>query len=202
MKVVVGKPGSSDPDAGQPDLYRDAQPLLERAGRPRAEADCAARAQGRPRYLDDHRYEVAGSFERAAHPNFARSWSIGRPSPTAARPSTSVSFPAEAIPWARSSSASPTTDGIFLHDTPDKQLFEADQRTFSNGCVRLEDARRLGRWLAGGELAATSDAPEQHVISAPPGADLYHLFNGAAGGQPNRFRGDAGRSAVRRQPLG
>jgi murein L,D-transpeptidase YcbB/YkuD len=53
--------------------------------------------------------------------------------------------------------------GIFLHDTPDKALFAKAQRNFSNGCVRLEDAARLTRWLTGSELRATSDAPEQHV---------------------------------------
>jgi murein L,D-transpeptidase YcbB/YkuD len=53
--------------------------------------------------------------------------------------------------------------GIFLHDTPDKALFAKAQRNFSNGCVRLEDAHRLTRWLAGSELQPTSAAPEQHV---------------------------------------
>jgi L,D-transpeptidase YcbB len=54
-------------------------------------------------------------------------------------------------------------EGIYLHDTPEKELFAKDQRTLSNGCVRLEDAARLGRWLAGGELRTTSAVPEQHV---------------------------------------
>ena len=64
--------------------------------------------------------------------------------------------------------AFPNDRGIYLHDTPDKSLFEAEQRMFSNGCVRLEDARRLGRWLTGGELIAASDAPEQRVMLARP----------------------------------
>ena len=57
----------------------------------------------------------------------------------------------------------PNTHGIYLHDTPDKGLFASTQRTFSSGCVRLEDAQRLGRWLIGAEPVAPSTAPETNV---------------------------------------
>jgi murein L,D-transpeptidase YcbB/YkuD len=52
-------------------------------------------------------------------------------------------------------------EGIYMHDTPDKALFAKEQRTLSNGCVRLEDAARMERWLLGGIPSAS--APEQHV---------------------------------------
>jgi len=57
----------------------------------------------------------------------------------------------------------PNDLGIYLHDTPDKKLMAKSARHLSNGCVRLEDAPRLGRWLFGRPLAATSRAPEQDV---------------------------------------
>jgi hypothetical protein len=53
--------------------------------------------------------------------------------------------------------------GIFLHDTPRKELFDKDSRNYSHGCVRVEDAMRLGRWLMGTEPVAPSTAPEQFV---------------------------------------
>ena len=53
--------------------------------------------------------------------------------------------------------------GIFLHDTPNKDLFAEAQRNLSNGCVRLEDAPRFARWLMGDELALSNAAPEQQV---------------------------------------
>lgn len=63
----------------------------------------------------------------------------------------------------------PNELGIYLHDTPTRHLFNERARQFSNGCVRLEDADRLGRWLFGGELpAAASDEPEQHVVVPDP----------------------------------
>ena len=46
---------------------------------------------------------------------------------------------------------------IFLHDTPHKEYFARSPRILSNGCVRLEDARRFGRWLLGNEPTATRD---------------------------------------------
>jgi L,D-transpeptidase YcbB len=52
---------------------------------------------------------------------------------------------------------------IFLHDTPHKELFAKDRRTLSLGCVRLEHADRLAKWLLGRDAAPPSDAPEQHV---------------------------------------
>ncbi len=55
-------------------------------------------------------------------------------------------------------------EGIFLHDTPTREHFAKSDRAISNGCVRVEDAARLARWMFGHEPAAlTSKAPEQHV---------------------------------------
>ncbi len=36
---------------------------------------------------------------------------------------------------------------VYLHDTPSRVLFDLPIRTFSSGCVRLEDALALSRWL-------------------------------------------------------
>jgi murein L,D-transpeptidase YcbB/YkuD len=55
-------------------------------------------------------------------------------------------------------------NGIFLHDTPKKELFAKAERNVSNGCVRLEDAPRFARWLLGKEPAVASARPEQHVL--------------------------------------
>jgi murein L,D-transpeptidase YcbB/YkuD len=59
-------------------------------------------------------------------------------------------------------------NGIFLHDTPKKELFEEASRQLSNGCVRLEDADRLARWMLGRDPAAEQAAPEQHVSLPQP----------------------------------
>ncbi len=37
---------------------------------------------------------------------------------------------------------------VYLHDTPNKQLFNRYQRTFSSGCIRVEKAKELSKWFA------------------------------------------------------
>lgn len=62
----------------------------------------------------------------------------------------------------------PNPEGIYLHDTPDKSLMLKDMRQLSNGCIRLEDAARFGRWLLKGERAPASSQPEQKVELPQP----------------------------------
>ncbi|HTK58920.1 MAG TPA: L,D-transpeptidase family protein [Sphingomicrobium sp.] len=57
----------------------------------------------------------------------------------------------------------PNPYGVYLHDTSQPQLLTHEVRLFSGGCIRLEDAARLGQWLFGRTLKATSDAPDIEV---------------------------------------
>jgi murein L,D-transpeptidase YcbB/YkuD len=57
----------------------------------------------------------------------------------------------------------PNGDGIYLHDTPKKELFAQDKRDLSHGCVRLEDAQRLAKWLLCKD-PPTDGAPEEHIL--------------------------------------
>jgi L,D-transpeptidase YcbB len=52
-------------------------------------------------------------------------------------------------------------EGIFLHDTPNRQHFNLAVRAVSNGCVRLEDARRFAAWLLQREPVKPSGGAEQ-----------------------------------------
>ena len=62
----------------------------------------------------------------------------------------------------------PNASDLYLHDTPNKSLFASDDRTLSHGCIRLEDAERLGRWLMGREPQTASRDPEQNVLLPSP----------------------------------
>ena len=57
---------------------------------------------------------------------------------------------------------------VYLHDTPEKNLFGEPNRNLSNGCIRLEDAQRLGHWLLGREPTTESAEPEQHLLLPQP----------------------------------
>ena len=59
---------------------------------------------------------------------------------------------------------------IYLHDTPDHDKFNVANRNLSNGCVRVEDVKRLGTWLLGHEPVSPSDTPELRVQLPKPTA--------------------------------
>jgi murein L,D-transpeptidase YcbB/YkuD len=72
----------------------------------------------------------------------------------------------------------PNPQGIYLHDTPDKQLLNEAARLFSGGCVRLEDAPRLAKWLYGKPLSWKGAKTEQPVELPKPVA-LYLIYQTA-----------------------
>ena len=41
----------------------------------------------------------------------------------------------------------PNPYDVYLHDTPMKNLFNSNTRTYSHGCIRLEDAKKLALYL-------------------------------------------------------
>jgi L,D-transpeptidase YcbB len=97
----------------------------------------------------------------------------------------------------------PNPEGIYLHDTPDKDLLLADARQFSNGCVRLEDAERLGRWLLSGAMPSAG-SPETRVdLRQPVPIYITYLTVQADGdrlalGSDPYGRDGAGRAALAR----
>ena len=84
----------------------------------------------------------------------------------------------------------PNDLGIYLHDTPSRDLFAKPARQFSNGCVRLEDAQRLGRWFFGKPLAAESGEPEQHEPLPQPVPVYLTYLTAVPSGQGVQFLPD------------
>jgi murein L,D-transpeptidase YcbB/YkuD len=71
----------------------------------------------------------------------------------------------------------PNDEGIYLHDTPERALLRKDDRHFSNGCIRLEKAAELGRWLLHKPLtaAAQGKSPEQ-AVPLPVSVPVYLTY--------------------------
>src|SRR5438270_152462 len=69
----------------------------------------------------------------------------------------------------------PHGDGIYLHDTPRKELFAQDDRNLSHGCVRLQDAQRLARWLLGKDPPAASVAEQNLLLPRPVPITISYL---------------------------
>jgi murein L,D-transpeptidase YcbB/YkuD len=89
----------------------------------------------------------------------------------------------------------PNPLGIYLHDTPARAHFARDDRRISSGCVRLEDAARLARWLFRGAPPVSSGAAEQRV-DLPERVPVYITYltaipsRGRIVFQPDRYGRD------------
>ncbi len=67
----------------------------------------------------------------------------------------------------------PNKHDVYMHDTPTKNLFNAEVRTFSHGCVRVREPQRLAElvlaedqdWTAARVAAAISGGPQNNQIS-------------------------------------
>ncbi len=69
----------------------------------------------------------------------------------------------------------PNEQGIYLHDTPDKNLLSKADRHLSNGCIRLENAAKLGEWLLGVPIKKLSKLPEQ-IKALPQPVPVYLTY--------------------------
>jgi len=84
----------------------------------------------------------------------------------------------------------PNDLGVYLHDTPERGLLREAARQYSAGCVRVEDAARLGRWLFGRNLRAANRSPEQYVALPEPVPVYITYLTAAPEGQRIVFRRD------------
>jgi L,D-transpeptidase YcbB len=62
----------------------------------------------------------------------------------------------------------PNSAGVYLHDNPERELFEQAARLYSGGCVRLEDAWRLSHWLFHKDLTWQGAGTEEKVPLKTP----------------------------------
>ncbi len=97
-----------------------------------------------PGYLDRAGYEVTDAKGRRI-PSSAVSWgSYGSKIPFNVRQT-----PSEANALGELKILFPNKHAIYMHDTPQKALFERDSRAFSHGCVRLADPRGMAAAVLG-----------------------------------------------------
>lgn len=96
-------------------------------------------------YFEDNQFQVLNARNEVIDPSSVHWKSLGPNNfPYTLRQSTGCD---NSLGLMKLQFQSPFT--IFLHDSPEKKLFQASQRYFSHGCVRLEKPLELGRWLLG-----------------------------------------------------
>jgi L,D-transpeptidase YcbB len=120
-------------------------------------------AKGPEAYMKAHGYEVISDFSE--HPQILPASSVNWKAVAAGtekvnlrqKPNGENSMGKMKFPF-------PNREGIYLHDTPKKEYFKETNRALSNGCIRIEDYRRLANWLFGRDVAAVGTDPEQHIV--------------------------------------
>ena len=162
MKVVVGTTASPTPMMAALMRYANVNPywnippdLVRKSIAPNVIA------QG-PAYLKAKRYQVLDSWEddaKVADPASV-DWQAVADGTTELRVRQ---LPGQGNSMGEVKFMLPNHYGIYLHDTPAKALFGQDERHLSNGCVRLEDARALARWVFGRMPQPKSADAEQRV---------------------------------------
>jgi L,D-transpeptidase YcbB len=104
--------------------------------------------------------------------------------------------PANAMATAKINFSSPF--GIYLHDTPEKQLFKNSNRFYSSGCVRVEKIDILMEWVLNGqdgigsaEIAALAETLERRDVKLTTAPQLRVAYLTAwPVGQTVAFRND------------
>ena len=85
----------------------------------------------------------------------------------------------------------PNQFGVYLHDNPRRELFEKSVRYFSGGCVRLEDAWRLSKWLFHRDLTWEGHGTEEPVMLDQPVPVYITYFTAVPDGQSIAYYDDA-----------
>ena len=70
----------------------------------------------------------------------------------------------------------PNYFGIYLHDSPEKDHFTKNELWISNGCVRVEDYKRLASWLFGGYVPKGKDPKVEEEVDLPKPVPVYMTY--------------------------
>ena len=70
----------------------------------------------------------------------------------------------------------PNYFGIYLHDSPEKDHFTKNELWISNGCVRVEDYKRLAAWLFDGAVPKGKDPKVEEEVDLPQPVPVYMTY--------------------------
>lgn len=74
----------------------------------------------------------------------------------------------------------PNDFNIYLHDTPNHELFNKDVRAFSHGCIRLEKPAELAQWVLGWPAERVEEAmkngPDNRALKLPQKIPVYIVY--------------------------
>ena len=167
MKVIVGKPTAQTPMLASTIYYATLNPYWNVPGDLIRKLIAPRVLEKGIGYLKSHGYQVLSAY--GADPQPLDPAKVDWRAVAEGREIVKVrQLPGPGNSMGQMKFGFPNSRDIYLHDTPVKDLFAQADRDLSNGCVRLEDAERFGRWVLGRDPVAASSAPEQHVLLPTP----------------------------------
>jgi murein L,D-transpeptidase YcbB/YkuD len=168
MRVVVGKPVNQTPMMAALIRFTSLNPYWNVPPDLTAERIAPNVVKGGTAYLKAKGYQLLSSWKPDA--DVIDPTTVDWQEVAAGRQEIRVrQLPGPANAMGKMKFMFPNAQGIYLHDTPDKELLTEASRMFSGGCVRLEDAPRLARWLYNGDVPTTKSArPEQRLDLPQP----------------------------------
>lgn len=125
-------------------------------------------------YLNEKGYEILSSWD---NPKVIDPMSVNWQAVVAGREKVIMrQKPGPANSMGKMKFMFPNTQGIWLHDTPEREKIEDAGRLESNGCVRLEDAPRFARWLFNGRPPRTQGAKPEQKVDLPAPVPIYLTY--------------------------
>ncbi|AAU37429.1 MULTISPECIES: L,D-transpeptidase family protein [Basfia] len=150
--------------------------------------DIVPKIKKNPGYLSAHGYSILDSKGNKVNPNSINWAAIGSKFPYRIRQDAG-----DNSALGRFKFNMPSSDAIYLHDTPNHNLFNKQDRALSSGCVRVEKSNQLASILL--KEAGWSEDKKQRVLnskkttSAPIYSDnpvyLYYVTAWVENGQVN-----------------
>jgi L,D-transpeptidase YcbB len=74
----------------------------------------------------------------------------------------------------------PNDFNIYLHDTPNHELFDKDVRAFSHGCIRIEKPAELAQWVLGWDAGrveqAMREGKDNQQVKLPKKIPVYIAY--------------------------
>ena len=73
----------------------------------------------------------------------------------------------------------PNDYNIYLHDTPNHELFDKDIRAFSHGCIRVEKPDELAQWVLGWsaeKVEAAAQGANNRQVNLPKKIPVYIVY--------------------------
>jgi len=189
MKVIVGTPKTETPMLAALIRYAAVNPywnipfdLVQTLIAPRVVAEGTT-------YLKDRGYQVLDSWEDDA--KLVDPETVDWKAAAAGKLELSMrQLPGPGNSMGQIKFMMPNEFGIYLHDTPNKALFNQEDRWLSNGCVRVEDARRLASWIFG-DMPKSKDPSREERVDLHKPVPVYITYLTVAP-EPNglAFRAD------------